>query len=430
SSLKQCGITKIITSGLFVKKLADFPFNEEPLYIEDILSRITLLDKLSSYFKAKFISVKLLDKNPSKCADKTATIIFSSGSTAEPKGVMLSHHNVSSNVESLRMVLKVNKKDNLFSALPFFHSFGYTGSVWFPLISGFSTTFHVTPLEPAKVVEMIAANHSSILISTPTFLSAYMKKASPEDFKYMRYVIAGAEKVKNTLAEQFQEKFNLQILEGYGATELSPMVSVNLPDVEIHGVYQIGLKKGTVGHPLPGVSVKIVDRETFAPMKTGESGLLLVKGPNVMKGYLNNPQKTKEVIKDGWYNTGDIAFIDNEGFITITDRLSRFSKIGGEMVSHVAVEDAIMTAMGLTNQLIAVTSIPDEKKGEQIVLIYTKDQIDIQKLKETISKSEIPNLWKPKNENIIPADAISILGSGKLDLKALKSMALNKINLE
>lgn len=423
SSIEQCNIKTIITSKLVLKKLPNFPAKDKFVYIEDYIKQITLFDKVTSFLKARFIPISFIDNNPSNCADNVATIIFSSGSTAEPKGIMLTHHNIISNIESLRMVLKLGDKDNLLGALPFFHSFGFTGSIWLPILSGFSVTYHANPLDSAKIVSLIKQYKSTVLVATPTFLMSYMRKANAEDFQSLKYVIVGAEKLKPRLSNAFKEKFGIQPLEGYGSTELSPMVSVNIPNVEIDGVVQIGTKLGSVGHPLPGITIKIVDPSTNELLEPEKSGLLLVKGPNVMKGYLDNPQKTNEVLQDGWYNTGDIAIMDRDGFITITDRLSRFSKIGGEMIPHIAIEEAYLNSLNTNQQIIAVTSIPDEKKGEQLVVLYTKDAGTPENLHELISKTDLPNLWKPKKENYIPVEQLPLLGSGKLDLKALKNIA-------
>jgi acyl-[acyl-carrier-protein]-phospholipid O-acyltransferase/long-chain-fatty-acid--[acyl-carrier-protein] ligase len=213
-------------------------------------------------------------------------------------------------------------------------------------------------------------------------------------------------------------------MEGYGATELSPVVSFNVPDVELDGVYQVGTKINSVGHPLPGVTVKIIDPDTGSLQPIGETGLLLVKGPNVMTGYLGKPEKTAEALRDGWYNTGDIAKIDEDGFITITDRLSRFSKIGGEMAPHLAIEEEYLRGLGTTEQVLAVTSVPDEKKGEKLVVLYTDQAGSMEELKTIMDQSNIPNLWKPHPESYFRIDQLPLLGTGKVDLRELKALAL------
>ena len=212
-------------------------------------------------------------------------------------------------------------------------------------------------------------------------------------------------------------------MEGYGATELSPVITLSLPDVEIDGVKQRGAKEGSVGHPVPGVAIRVVDPDTGVSLKPGEPGLILVKGPNVMLGYLGRSEKTAEVVKDGWYVTGDIGVMDEDGFIRITDRLSRFSKIAGEMVPHGVVEDELHGRLGQTG-VLAVTAVPDEKKGEKLVVIFTRGATDAETLQRHLAESTLPNLWKPARDCYLEVEALPMLGTGKLDLKGLKELAL------
>jgi len=252
-----------------------------------------------------------------------------------------------------------------------------------------------------------------------------LRRLEREDFASLRLVAAGAEKLKKRLADAFENKFAIRPLEGYGATELSPVISLNIPDVEADGVYQVGTKTDSVGHPIPGVAVKVVDIETKKPVNIGTEGLLLIKGPNVMLGYLNTEEQTAEVLKDGWYNTGDIGRIDADGFITITDRLSRFSKIGGEMVPHIGVEQAYLEGLGTHEQLVAVTSVPDPKKGEELVVLHLDQAGHPDKLHEIIANSQIPNMWKPRRDNYVRVKSMPALGSGKLDIIQLRKIALS-----
>jgi acyl-[acyl-carrier-protein]-phospholipid O-acyltransferase/long-chain-fatty-acid--[acyl-carrier-protein] ligase len=234
----------------------------------------------------------------------------------------------------------------------------------------------------------------------------------------------GSEKLKSSIADSFEEKFGIRPLEGYGATELSPVVSLNLPDVQPEVGYQLSNKPGTVGHPIPGVAVRILDVHTREPVGLGQSGILMVKGPSVMLGYLNKEKETAEVLKEGWYDTGDIASIDEDGFLTITDRLSRFSKIGGEMFPHLAVEEVCMRALNTHEQVVAVTSVPEPKKGEELVVLYLEKAGNADKLHEIISKSHLPNICKPRRDNFIKIESIPLLGSGKLDIRRLRRIAL------
>jgi acyl-[acyl-carrier-protein]-phospholipid O-acyltransferase/long-chain-fatty-acid--[acyl-carrier-protein] ligase len=337
---------------------------------------------------------------------------------------MLSHHNILSNIESMRAVFHYSPDDNICAALPFFHSFGYTCSLWLPLLCGFSVAYHPNPLEGAKIAEVVRENHSTLLFATPTFLLAYLRRAKPEDFESLRFVVVGAEKLRPRLADAFEAQFGVRPLEGYGATELSPVAAISLPDVEAGGLRQVGTKAGSVGHPLPGVAVRIVDPETGARVPPETPGLLLIRGPNVMLGYLNEPEKTAAVLRDGWYNTGDMAVLDNDGFIKITDRLSRFSKIGGEMVPHLAVEEAYQRGLERTDPVLAVAGVADEKRGERLVVLYTAEAGPPDRLRAIITSSELPNLWKPAADAYYPIDSLPVLGTGKLDLKAIKDLAV------
>ena len=430
SAIQQCRMKYIITSSVFLKKIGelDLPPTGELIRLEEVMRELKHQRKWTVVLKALFAPARWMTGRGVK-ADDVATIIFSSGSTAEPKGIMLSHHNILSNIEAERMVFKQSPRDHLCAALPFFHSLGYTTTFWYPLLSGFPVTYHPNPLDAAGIVKIVKEQHSTMLFATPTFLSLYMRKASAEDFASLEYVVVGAERMKESLADAFEKKYGVHPLEGYGATELSPVATLSLPHINVGDVEQKGWKGGSVGMPLPGVAVKIVDPDTMEPLPSGESGLLLVKGPNVMVGYLNQPEKTTDVIHDGWYNTGDIARIDEDGFVAITDRLSRFSKIGGEMVPHVAVEEELQKLAGMEERMLAVTAVRDEKKGERLVVLYTPAIGDVEKLKEKLNAADIPNLWKPAAQDFYEIDELPMLGSGKLDLKQLKVMAGEKVRI-
>jgi acyl-[acyl-carrier-protein]-phospholipid O-acyltransferase/long-chain-fatty-acid--[acyl-carrier-protein] ligase len=312
---------------------------------------------------------------------------------------------------------------HLCAMLPLFHSFGYTAGLWFPLLSGMAVSFTPSPLETAKVVETVRANRCTALFTTPTFLLAYYRRAAREDFQSLRHIVVGAEKLKPRVADAFEEKLGVRPREGYGATELSPVGALSLPDVEIAGIVQAGARAGSVGQPVPGVAVRIVDPDTFERKRPGEPGLMLIRGPNVMRGYLDDPDGTAAAMRDGWYVTGDIATVDEDGFITITDRLARFSKIGGEMIPHLAVEDAYQQGLDRAEPVLAVASVPDEKRGERLVVLYTDAAGSPADLQSIIERSSIPNLWKPAKDSYRRIESLPLTGSGKLDVKALRRMA-------
>ena len=275
-------------------------------------------------------------------------------------------------------------------------------------------------MDAKAVGELTETYRGTRLISTPTFCQAYLRRCTKEQFASVKYAIVGAEKLREPIARAFKEKFGLDLLEGYGCTEMSPAVALNAPDYPAAG--QKGMKPGTVGHPLPGVAAKVVDRDTGQPMKPGAEGLFLVKGANLMLGYLNAPEKTREVLRDGWYVTGDIATIDEDGFIRLTDRLSRFSKIAGEMVPHVKIEETITEILG--DSACVVTAIPDEAKGERLVAFYCTKDLAPEALWSRLSESNLPRLWIPKRDNLYYLDVIPMLGSGKVDLKKVRELAL------
>jgi len=316
----------------------------------------------------------------------------------------------------------VTPRDVLVGVLPFFHSFGFTGTLWFPLVAGTAVVYHPNPMDAKTIGELAGKYRATFLMSTPTFCASYIRKCHPQEFACLRYAMVGAEKLREPIAKAFREKFGLDLLEGYGCTEMAPIVSANVPNVADHGERQVGVKAGSVGHPLPGVVAKVVDVETGEGPLIGREGLLLVKGPNRMAGYLGDPGRTADALKDGWYVTGDIALIDEDGFLFITDRLSRFSKIAGEMVPHLKIEDAMARLIG--DAPCVVTAVPDQARGERLVAFYVNPTVSAEVLWARMCESELPKLWIPKQENLHCVEAIPTLGTGKVDLKAVRAMAL------
>jgi acyl-[acyl-carrier-protein]-phospholipid O-acyltransferase/long-chain-fatty-acid--[acyl-carrier-protein] ligase len=336
---------------------------------------------------------------------------------------MLSHRNVLANVDAIKQVYQLAPDDVLLGVLPFFHSFGFTGTLWLPALSGFGVVFHANPMDAKTIGELAGRHHATLVISTPTFCSSYVRRCEPEQFGHLRYAIVGAERLREPIAAAFKEKFNLDLLEGYGCTELAPVVAVNVPDVTHGRERQRGTRVGTVGHPLPGVAVKVVDPVTGEGPLFDREGLLLVKGPNRMLGYLGDSARTAEVLRDGWYVTGDIATIDDAGFVRITDRLSRFSKIAGEMVPHMRVEEQIQSLVG-DQHAAAVTSVPDDVKGERLVAFFTDPAMTPQSLWERLCETDLPRLWLPKREDLHFVESVPTLGTGKVDLRGVRELAL------
>jgi acyl-[acyl-carrier-protein]-phospholipid O-acyltransferase/long-chain-fatty-acid--[acyl-carrier-protein] ligase len=337
---------------------------------------------------------------------------------------MLSHFNIMSNISQVSQVFMLDGRDKVLGILPFFHSFGFTAGLWLPAVQGVGVVFHPNPLDAQVIGGLVEKYKVTFLVATPTFLQGYMRRCTPESFGSLQYVLVGAEKLQERVALAFEDLFGIRPLEGYGCTECSPVVTVNGKDYRGPGFRQVAARRGKIGHPLPGVSVKVVDIDTGAPVAPGTAGMLMVKGPNVMCGYLGRPEKTAEVLRDGWYTTGDVATMEEDGFLTITDRLSRFSKIGGEMVPHIRIEEKLQELSDATEQVFAVTAVPDEKKGERIVVVHTLPDAKLEPVLEKLAKCDLPALWKPKANQFAHVEAIPLLGTGKMDLRGIKALAI------
>lgn len=431
--VKAAGLKHVLTTKAFLEKKPIKLEGAEWVFIDEFKTKVPSTDKYiaaaQSYLPAPMLE-SLLGLTQIK-PDDILSIIFTSGSTGEPKGVMLSQHNIGSNVDAINQLLNLENTDVMMGVLPFFHSFGYTGTMWLPACFAPKAVYHFNPLD-AKIIGKLSEKHkTTILMATPTFLKTYLKRVEKEQFADLDLVVVGAEKMPLDLAEEFFQKFGVRPSEGYGTTELSPVAAVNIPDHRTADTHQKGTKLGTVGRPLPGVAAKVVNPETWEDLGIGHEGLLLIKGPNVMVGYLGHPEKTAQLIKDGWYNTGDYGKIDEEGFVEITGRQSRFSKIGGEMVPHILIEEHLTRIVENPESddptiKLAVTSVPDEGRGERLIVLHTSlEKTPAEILKELKDKG-LPNLWLPSADSFAQVDEIPILGTGKLDLKGLKETALAK----
>ena len=429
SCATQCRLKTVITSKAFLDKVK-LTVPGRAVMLEELAASPRLPEKLAALMMAWLSPVRLLEKMLGRerrtQSSDLATVIFSSGSTGDPKGVMLSHFNVMSNVEQLEQTFAVGPRDRFLGILPFFHSFGFTGTLCLPAILGAGVAYHPTPLDAPGIGDLVRRHAVTFLLATPTFLQIYLRGCEPEDFGSLHFVVAGAEKLPERLAVAFEDRFGIRPLEGYGCTECAPAVAINTHDFRAAGFRQVGAKRGKIGHPLPGITVRIVDPATREPLAVGEAGLLLAKGPNVMQGYLGRPDKTSEVLRDGWYVTGDVAALDADGFLQITDRLSRFSKIGGEMVPHIKVEEKLHELAGATDQTFVVTGIPDDRKGERLVVLHTLAEEDLQACLDKMAQSDLPNLWRPRADAFLGVKAFPHLGSGKLDLRAVKALALER----
>jgi acyl-[acyl-carrier-protein]-phospholipid O-acyltransferase/long-chain-fatty-acid--[acyl-carrier-protein] ligase len=425
SCAEQCKLKTIVTSQTFLERVK-LQVPGKLILLEDMAVKPRASEILAAlllwWLPARWLESTLSEKGRATL-DDLATVIFSSGSTGDPKGVMLSHYNIASNIEQIGQTFMLGRGDCLLGVLPFFHSFGFTVTLCLPPVLGVGIVYHPSPLDLSAISELVRTYKVTFLLATPTFLQAYLRRCSPEDFGSLQFVLVGAEKLPERLALAFEDRFGIRPLEGYGCTECAPVVAVNTRDYRAPGFRQVGAKRGKIGHPLPGVSVRIVDPETMEALPTGQDGLLLVRGPNVMRGYLGRPDLTAEVLRDGWYVTGDIASLDEDGFLTITDRLSRFSKIGGEMVPHIKIEEKLHDLAGATEQVFVVTGVPDGKKGERIVVLHTLPEEQIHGVLEKLAQLDLPNLWIPRPNQFFHVDALPQLGTGKLDLRAIRNLA-------
>lgn len=440
SAIRKAGIAHIVTSSRFIDKLAGRSIDVTALseqagfvYLEDLMATPSPLSRFATLAAFSVLPTSLILKLFHRRSDinDPAAILFSSGSEGEPKGVVLSHKNIMSNIRQVSDVLNTEADDVVMATLPLFHAFGLTVSTLMPLVEGIPVVAHPDPTDAANIGKAVARHKATILFGTSTFFRLYTKSSRvlPLMFASLRIVVAGAEKLAPAVREAFKLKFNKDIFEGYGATETTPVASVNVPD-ELDAVswkVQRGNKVGTVGMPLPGTSFRIVDPDTLTTLPANEDGLILIGGNQVMLGYLDDPARTDAavVVIDGrrWYKTGDKGHIDEDGFLSIVDRYSRFAKIGGEMVSLGAIEDAVRAALELPDLACLAVALPDAKKGESVTLLVAADADgpEPDTLRAKLSAAGMNPLMIPAQVRRV--EAIPVLASGKTDFLAARALA-------
>jgi acyl-[acyl-carrier-protein]-phospholipid O-acyltransferase/long-chain-fatty-acid--[acyl-carrier-protein] ligase len=427
-TVKQCEIQTVISSRKFLEKIKLTPPGKI-IFLEDLAANPTLPEKISAFLLAKFVPAFLLERRFGSARvkmDDLATVIFSSGSTGEPKGVMLSHFNLIANIAQCGEVVALDESQRLLGILPFFHSFGFTVTLCLPFVLGTGVVYYPNPLDAKAVGAAVREHKVTVLLATATLLQIYLRGTAPEDFGSLTLVVTGAEKLPTPLAAAFEARFGIRPFEGYGCTECSPAVAVNTWDYRAAGFFQVGGKHGKIGQPVPGMCVRITEAENpwgGKILPPGEAGMMLVRGPNLMLGYLNDPAKTADVLRDGWYCTGDVAFLDEDGFLQITGRLNRFSKIGGEMVPHLKIEDTLAELAGSTEAMFVVVGVPDEKKGERLVVLHRLADAALAVVLEKFAACDLPNLWKPKAGDFYRVENFPMLGTGKLDMRGVKETA-------
>jgi len=428
SCRKRANLRVAISATQFMERLKDFPWPERVLKLDELMPRMKrqiIFWWIMSLLVPAGLLLRLL-KIPKEGGHREAVLLFTSGSTGEPKGAVMSHRNVVGNVSQFRQLLDAMKEDAILASLPFFHTFGSTVTLWYPLIEGVRIVTYPNPLEAAKNAALIERYKLTLLLATPTFLRGYLRKVEPDKLRSLRLVITGAEKLPLDLAKNFEERFKQKVFEGYGLTETSPVVSVNLP--EPHSTKpgeqgQPSSRSGSVGKMAPGIAAEIREPETDRKLSLHETGMLWLRGVNIFEGYLHDPERTADVLQNGWLKTGDLGRFDEDGFLYIEGRLSRFSKIGGEMVPHEAIESKIVDLLGLAGRderPIAIMGVQDEAKGEALVLLSAVD-VDLAELRSKLHDAGVPNLWIPKQLQRV--ESIPVLASGKLDLKKCKELA-------
>ena len=434
--INRAEIKHVITSKKMLDRIPDLKLDAEVIIMEDLPYKITLFDKIAGVVDAYVTPICCLERVfgiDKIMPDDVLTIIFTSGSTGTPKGAMITHRNITENVQGIYQHLNLQETDIILGTLPLFHSFGYTNTLWLPAMTRLKGVYHFSPLEPKKIAEVARKYQCTAFPTTSTFLRNYLKHSQKEDFASLDTVICGAEKLASDLIDSWEAKFGVRPAEGYGTTELAPVVSVNVAKSR-RADYKDWLREGSIGRPLFNLQARVVHQETGDVLPSEAVGMLQIKGPSVMKGYYKDPVKTAEVLKDGWYTTGDIAKIDKDGFIWIVGRESRISKIGGEMVPHILLEDEI-TKIIVTRSpesegeiVAAVSSVPDERRGERLIILYRHLPISAEDVCKLLQQAGLPNLWIPSPRDFFAVESIPVLGTGKLDLRAVKELAVKAVS--
>ncbi len=401
---RKCNFKTVITSKGLLEKI-NCPFVDGMIFLEDIMESLTVVEKLKAALKSKLPAFMLQNAVYKGSDDDNAVILFTSGSEKTPKAVQLTHKNIVSNIASFEKCFDLNEKFIMLSNLPFFHVFGLTVNLWTPIYKGMTILAYANPLEYKTIVNIIKEEKPTMMVGTPSFLSGYLRASSPGDFASLKIVVSGADKCPDQLRAGYLEKHGITLLEGYGATETSPVVSVNTFESN---------KPGSIGKPIPNVKVKIENYETGEECKPGEVGRILVKGDNVMKGYLDDFEETSMRIRGGWYDTGDMGYLDEEGFLWHCGRLRRFVKIGGEMVSLVKVENVLEKYLP-EDVSCCVVEVPDAQKGAKIVAAVSK-QIDEKRVLKQMAE-ELPNIALPRQFVVI--EELPKMGSGKIDFRSV-----------
>ncbi len=405
---EKCSFKTILTSKKLLEKL-----NLEPIdgmiFLEDLVADVKPLEKVKALLKSKKSAEKIIQSVHNGSEDDTAVILFTSGSEKEPKAVQLTHKNIFHNVNNIPKVVDLDPDHVFLANLPLFHVFGLTANYWLPITLGCSIVAYPNPLDYKIICGLLKKYSVTLMAGTPSFYYGYLKKSNPGDFDSIKFALSGADTLPNQVYEGFLEKHNLKIHDAYGATETSPAIAINVPSAH---------RVGSVGKPIPGVDVKIINLETDEELPTGETGKILVKGDMVMKGYLGDLEETALHIHKGWYDTGDMGYVDEDGFLWHKGRLKRFVKVGGEMISLVKVEEILNKH--LPDEVICcVVDVPNPTKGADVVAAVTTGAINKKKILRQMSK-ELPAIAVPKEFYVL--EDIPMMGSGKVNFREVESI--------
>ncbi len=409
---KKCDFKTIVTSRALLEKI-NCPAEPGMVFIEDLMAEISAFDKIKAAMIAKLPAPMLKARVAGGDENEDLIILFTSGSEMEPKAVELTHRNISANLESLNQVYSFTPKDVFLCQLPYFHIFGQTANLWVPMYCGMTLVTYANPLDFRTVCEIIREEQCTIMVGTPSFLWGYLSKSQEGDFQSLRILLSGADKCPDALRNGFFERHGKILLEAYGATETSPGVTVNTPE---HN------RPGSVGRPLPGVLVRVEHYQSGEECRLGETGKILVKGANVMKGYFDDFEQTSLAMRHGWYDTGDMGWMDRDGYLWHVGRLKRFLKVGGEMVSLVKVEDTLEKLLP-ENVLCCVVELPDHIKGARIIAAVTRKLDERETLR--MMSAHLPNIALPRQFVVI--EELPKMGSGKIDFRKVTDMVRDMV---
>ncbi len=435
ASLRMAGVKTVYSANVLKTKLPTFPWPDRTLDLREEIAAAGGKKAILPWLIAAFLLPNqwcaALLRLPKRGDREEAGLLFTSGSSGEPKGVVLTHRNILANCAQISSLSILPETCRLLGCLPVFHSFGFTVTMWYPMLRGCQIVTVPSPLDTRKVIDAISEEHATVLIGAPTFVRPILKKAEPAELRTLDLVVTGDEKLPDDLHRGFMDRFHIEILQGYGLTETTPAANINQPHPPIvtsTNEPQAGKRAGSVGRMMPGMTARIMDPDTGENLPLTQSGIVLFKGANVFGGYLDDSAKTQAAFRDGWFVTGDLGRFDEDGFLQIEGRISRFSKIGGEMVPHGTVEQKIAEVFGweaAESPTVFVVGVPDPTKGEALVLLTTRE-VTPEQLRTKLAETGMPNLWVPKI--IRHVEKIPMLGTGKTDLKRCKELAFENAN--